>query len=116
MTLEAQLAFVEALRDATARKAISWVSVPDDDREISRAEVDGESVEVEFVYFEVATGGTYEIVLARVSGMRAYFHVAVGTPAFHILREMLAPQQSRDATVKSLEKATARVRGLRSDL
>jgi hypothetical protein len=107
-----ELAFVEALRDAIVRGLVTWTSVPDDDREISRAEIDGDVVEVEFVYFPVAVGGTFEIVLARVSGMKTYFQVAAGTPAYHILRDMLAPQQSRESLVKGLTKATARVRRL----
>ncbi len=107
-----ELAFVEALRDATVRGLIAWIPVPDDDREISRAEIDGEVVEVEFVYFPVAVGGTFEKVLATVSGMKTYFQVAAGTPAYHILRDMLAPQQSRESEVKGLTKATARVRRL----
>ena len=108
----AELAFVEALRDATARNLITWVSVPDDDREISRAEIDGEIVQIEFVYFPVAVGGTFEKVLAIVSGLKTYFQVAAGTPAYHILREMLAPQQSWESSVKGLAKATVRVRRL----
>jgi hypothetical protein len=94
-TLAAELAFVEALGDATVRGVIAWTIVPDDDRDISKAEADGDVVEVEFVYFPVAVGGTFEIVLARVSGMKTHFQVAAGTPAYHILRDMLAPQQSR---------------------
>ncbi len=111
-THAAELAFVEALRDVTVRGLVRWTSVPDDDREISRAEIDGDVVKVEFVYFPVAVGGTFEIVLARVSGMKTYFQVAAGTPTYHILRDMLAPQQSRESVVKSLTQATARIRRL----
>ncbi len=77
-THTAQLAFVESLRDATVRGLVTWASVPDDDREISRAEIDGDVLEVEFVYFPVAVGGTFEKVLATVSGMKTYFQVAAG--------------------------------------
>lgn len=112
----AELAFVEALRDATVRNLITWTSVADDDREISRAEIDGDVVEVEFVYFPVAVGGTFEKVLATVSGMKTYFQVAAGTPVYHILREMLAPRQSQESGVEGLAKATARVRRLLEDL
>lgn len=108
----AELAFVEALYDATVRNIIAWKLIPDDDREISQAEVDGDIIEVEFVYFPAATGGTFEIVLARVSGMKTYFQVAVGTPAYQILRSMLSSKQSLKSSIKSLDKATGRVRKL----
>ncbi len=114
-THAAELAFVEALRDATVGNFITWTSVVDDDREISRTEVDGDVVEVEFVYFPVAVGGTFERVLATVSGMKTYFQVAAGTPAYHILRDMLASQKSRESGVKSLTKATARLSRLLGD-
>ena len=65
----AELEFVKALADATARNLIRWEAVPHDDREISRAEVDGELVEVEFMYFTVATGETHEKALATVRDM-----------------------------------------------
>jgi hypothetical protein len=98
----AEQEFVEALADATARNLIHWETVPHDDREISRTEVDGDVVQIEFVYFPVAVGGAFEKVLATVSGMKIYFQVAAGTPAYHILRDMLAPQQSRESGVKGL--------------
>jgi len=94
---EAELAFVEALRDATIRGVVTWESVPDDDREISRAEIDGDIVEVEFMYFPLAVGGTFEKVLATVSGMKTYFQVATGTPAYDMLRTMLAPKESLES-------------------
>jgi hypothetical protein len=111
-THTAELAFVEALRDATTANLITWTSMADDDREISRAEIDGDVVQVEFVYFPVAVGGTFEKVLATVSGMKTYFQTAAGTPSYHILRDMLAPQPSRESGVKGLTTATARVRRL----
>ena len=109
---DAELAFVEALHEATLRKVITWTSVADDDREISQALVDGDTVQIEFVYFPTATGGTFEKILATVSGMKTHFQVATGTRAYHILRNMLAPQQSCEGASKSLSKATARVQKL----
>ena len=47
----AELEFVKALAEATERSLIRWEAVPHDDREISRAEIDGDIVEVEFMYF-----------------------------------------------------------------
>jgi hypothetical protein len=108
----AQIAFVEALRAATDRGQISWASVPNDDREIFRAEIDGDVVQVEFMYFPVAVGGSSEKVLATISGMKTYFQSAAGTPAYQILRDMLSPQESRESAFKGLTKATARVRRL----
>lgn len=111
-THTAELAFVEALRDATVGNHIVWTSVADDDREIYQAEIDGDIVKVEFVYFPVAVGGVFEKVLANVSGMKTYFQVATGTPAYHALRDMVVPQQSHKSGVKSLARATTRVRRL----
>jgi len=111
-THAAEIEFVQILRDATVRNFITWTSVPHDDREIYRAEIDGEIVKVEFMYFPVAAGGTFEQVLATVSGLKTYFQVAAGTPAYHILRDLLAPRQSRESGVTGLTKATARVRRL----
>ncbi|MFN0195723.1 MAG: hypothetical protein ACKVT0_03205 [Planctomycetaceae bacterium] len=111
----AELAFVEALRDATNRNIIKWTIKSDDNRDIYQAAVGGETVEVEFMYFPVSVGNTSEKMLATVCGMKTYFQVAVGTPAYHILREMLAPRQSWDSAVNGLGKATARVRRLIED-
>jgi len=108
----AELEFVKALADATARNLIRWEAVQHDDREIYRAEVDGDMVEVEFMYFTVATNETHEKVLATVSGMKTYFQVAAGTEAYLTLRGMVAHRGSWESGITGLQKATARVRRL----
>ena len=108
----AELEFVKALAEATGRSLIRWEAVPHDDREISRTEIDGDVVEVEFMYFIVATGETHEKVLATISGLKTYFQVAVGTEAYHIIRSMFAHRKSCESGVTGLSKATARVRCL----
>ena len=108
----AELEFVKTLADATARNLIRWETVPHDDREIFRAKVAGEMIEVEFMYFTVATRETHEKVLATVSGMETYFQVAAGTEAYHTLRGMFAQRDSWESGITGLQKATARVRRL----
>lgn len=111
----AELAFVEALHEATSRNVITWTVVPDDDREVYRAEADGDIVEIEFLRFQTAVEGTFERVLATVSGLKTYFQVAAGTSAYQTLQRMLAPQKSWASGVKDLHKATERIRSLTAE-
>ena len=69
-------------------------------------------VEVEFMFFSVATGETAERVLATVSGMKTYFQVAAGTDSFELLRGMVSEAAARDSMIAGLQKATVRVRRL----
>jgi hypothetical protein len=108
----AELAFVEALHEATSRNLVTWTFIADDDREVYRATVDGAVVEIEFLRFQTAVGGTFERVLAMVSGLKTYFAVAAGTSAYQTLQSMVAPQQSWTSAVKKLGKATERIRSL----
>ena len=108
----AELAFVEALHEATSRNLVTWTFIPDDDREVYRATVDGDVVEIEFLRFQTAVGGTFERVLATVSGLKTYFAVAAGTSVYQTLQSIVAPQQSWTSAVKGLGKATERIRSL----
>ncbi len=108
----AELEFVKALAEATDQNVIRWETVPHGDREISRAEIDCEVVEVEFMYFTVATGEAHEKVLATVRGLKTHFQVAAGTEAYQILRSMFADKNSWQSAIAGLSKATARVRRL----
>jgi hypothetical protein len=114
---DAEIRFLEALHVATERNLISWKKTLDDDRDVFEAEVDGEVIAVELVYFRVASGETCERVLARVAGMKTHFHVALGTKAYDLISGMLSMQvegwdKGRADGLSRLEKATARVESL----
>src|SRR4051812_15850459 len=118
---DAAIRFLEALHLATARNLVSWKRVPDDDRDIFEAEVDGDVVRVELVYFQEASGQSFERVLARVTGLKTYFHVAIGTEAYDLISSMLSMHvagwdHGRAESVSRLDQATARVSGLTGEL
>ena len=69
--INAELKFLMALQDATRRNAITWLRTEDDDRDIYRASVGGDTIEVEFVFVPVASGEASERLMARVSGLGA---------------------------------------------
>ena len=112
---DAEMTFIKALHEATERKLVAWVRhLDDDDREIFHPVADGERVEVELIYFPVATGGVHERVLARVSGLKTYFSVAVGTDAYDVILSMLSMnvfgwQEGRRGALSQLRRATERV-------
>ena len=115
---EAEIIFLRSLLEATEKKRITWSMIPDDDREQFQAIVDGDIVEIELVYFEVATGGVYEIIIAIISGMKVYIRAAVGTPAYDIVSEMLSisiEAWDQEGGMKRLTKATARIKKLLED-
>jgi hypothetical protein len=112
---EAELAFVEALYDATNLGHITWAILPDDERDIYQSEIDGEVLQIEFMYFPLATGDCAERVIATVSGMKTYFQVAVGTPAYHMLKHMLSLEQARDHSIHNLTRATSRIQTITED-
>lgn len=107
---DAELAFVEALRDATNCGAMTWVTKTDDERDIYQAEVDDAIIEVEFMFFRVANGDSAERVVATVSGMKTYFQVAIGTPVYHILKSIFANKKAWESSAKNLKNATERAR------
>lgn len=108
----AELDFARALADATSDNLIHWEVVTDDDRDITRAKIDGGTVEIEFMCFPVTLGATSEKLLATVSGMDTYFQVAAGTETYQVLRRMLSHTRSWESGIEKLQKATARLRAL----
>ena len=121
--LDAEIKFLEALHKATELGAISWFIVrdeerdPNEDRAIYAALVGDKRVEVELVNFMVAKGQSFEVVLARVSGLGVWFHVAVGTKGYDLVIGMLSMcvfgwSDGRRGGLKALQKATALVERL----
>jgi hypothetical protein len=87
---DAELTCIKALHQATDRRFVTWMIVPNDNRDIFQALVDGEPVMVEFISFAVAAEGAYERVLARVTGLKTEIQVAVGTEAYDLIASMLS--------------------------
>ena len=109
-----EIQFLEALYEATENHKIVWSIVEDEDRDLFHATLDGESINIELVYFEVATGGTFERLLAIISGLKVYIRASVGTPAYDIVSSMLSKNipswsQGRKGGINSLSKATSRI-------
>ena len=115
---EAELRLMAALRDATQRGAVRWLRDTDDpERDVYRAAVGAEPVEVEFVYVAVGDGRSAERLVVRVIGLGVYFQAAIGTPVYRAAEEMLALQvfgweEGTAGHRRALARATARVEAL----
>ena len=107
-----EITFLKALRDATHRGLIIWNIVPDDDKDIQVAEVDGDTIEIEHMWFTATGDQTAETILAYVRGMKTYFKVSAGTEAYHLITEIQANRQALESSKKKLNRAIARVQKL----
>ncbi len=116
--IDAELRLLAALHEATRLGAVRWrVDTDDPERDVYRATVGGEPVEVEFVYVPVGDGKCAELLLVRVSGLGVYFQSAIGTPIYRAAEDMLELQvhgwaDGRAGGQRRLAKATARVEAL----
>jgi hypothetical protein len=116
-TLADQLAFLEALRRATERGAITWRMIEDDERDMCEASVDGEAITVERLMLRGADGQGSERVFVRLVGMNLWEVFAIGTEGYERIMSMLGLsilgwKDGQDGHAKSLRNATGRVRAL----
>jgi hypothetical protein len=117
--LDDRLAFLEALQIATEQGAVTWRMVEDDERDLYEASVDGEAITVERLMLHSPRDGGGERVFVRVVGLKVWEVFAIGTVGYDMVMSMLSVnifgwKDGHDGHIKSLRKATVRVRALLS--
>lgn len=109
----AEMEFLRVLHQATMQKAISWSIVDDDEHDLFVAAIDEDKITIELLYLPDPNGA--ERLLVRLVGLKTWLNYAVGTDGYNLIMEMLSEtifgwRQGRVGALKSLAKATARIR------
>jgi hypothetical protein len=114
--------FIRLLHRASETGKINWKLEkeeerdPNEDRTIYQGYIGNEPIEIELVSFQVAYEESYEVLLARISGLKTYIEVGVGTEGFSLVTEMIAHPKSIEASEKQLKKAIEKVQHLLNSL
>jgi hypothetical protein len=115
---EMKTEFLRLLHSASEAGIVNWKLVkdevrdPNEDRTIYQGFIGDEPIEIELVSFQVAYEKSYEVLLARIIGLKAYIEVGVGTEGFTLVTEMIAHPKSVDASKKHMKTAVEKVQQL----